>query len=185
MDKRDSDLAFMQEYFQKVVNSLWLKNEFVGVSPNFYWQIPKNINQAQATRDKDLVPLLKESKLRFNKKYFLDTYNIAQTHLEEFVPDAVVAKPTGNLSLQLLARGNSQDAGELIEAQQLSKNIQPMDPERLVEIVKKAASVEELETRLKEELKDPANVADFAHAMREARLVASMMGYLTIAKRNK
>jgi phage gp29-like protein len=183
LDKRDSDLAFMEQYFQVVVSALWIKNEFKGLPPKFYWQIPKNINQAQATRDKDLTPILKESKLRFNHKYFLDTYNIAQNHIEE-IPAGESIAPPAKLSLEQFALANKQDAGERIEAQQLAIDVQPLNPEKLVALVKRAESIEELEKLLKQELNNADNVATFAHAMREARLIAAMMGYLSAAQRD-
>jgi phage gp29-like protein len=186
-DKRDADLVFCAKYMQQIVNNLWRHNEFVGAPPRFYWQVPVGLNIEQAQRDEALRMMMWRSGLRLTEKYFLDTYNYNQDHLE--LAPVIDASATGTGAVVqnsfyalALKQGGVTEAGDAIEKSILAENLQPIPTDVLLKVVQGSASEEDMLHRLAR-VSSPDNIAQFAMAMNSCRVIAEMQGYLSAKER--
>jgi phage gp29-like protein len=116
MDKRDDDVALIVDTVQRVVVALWQQNEFTGVPPTFVMRDAKTLETGRAARDKDLVPALTASGLRFTKAYFTDEYGIADEYLEQAPALTAVAAPQTSPAPNVTPGAGAQSLAALFAA---------------------------------------------------------------------
>lgn len=193
IEERDADIDFITPEIQKLVNSLWARNEFAGRAPRVEFATPRNLNPEQAARDAALAPVMTAAAVKFTAQYFREQYGFDEAYLtdaaaEPAPPDEEPAPPGAKRAVKVKQSaggrvGATEAADEISAAALRLAAAQPIEPDTLLAAVRGATSEEDLDNRLKRLLADPTNYVAFARLQRDARVTAQVLGLLTAANR--
>lgn len=78
MDKKKSDCELISKTVQNCIDMLFYLNNFSGDIPQFIFADPKGLQKERAERDR----ILNQIGVQFNKKYFVENYDIDPEHFE-------------------------------------------------------------------------------------------------------
>lgn len=83
-DLRDSDKTLVEQTLNELIDwTCEINWNTAKGAPRFSLWEEEEVDQAQATRDKDLSESMQRSGLRFSRTYFQRTYNLEETDIEE------------------------------------------------------------------------------------------------------
>ncbi|MDE2428425.1 MAG: DUF935 family protein [Burkholderiales bacterium] len=183
-DKKQADIRLISTGIQKVIDNLWLLNEFAGTAPRFAMQDNAGLERDRAERDKVLMDAGLIAGV--TRAYMEDRYDFKS---DDFVMPQEVAPQPGQQQASM-SRYRFAGAGDrqFTPGQQALEDLiaatEQLDTgalDAMRRAVFAATSKEDLELRLKAAL-DPMSESEFASNLARAQFAATVLGYINADK---
>lgn len=189
MDKRNADIRLIGGTVQRIINALWLLNDFAGEPPAFVMEDGTGLELERAKRDAEL---LNTGRVKLSREYFINNYDFEDGEVEVVEPEAVgkihglkATAGVGALNAGLMmAAGNRQTkftddqqaiedlgASALLEAQPMISGA------AIANVIESATSPENLEARLAN-LMAGVDAETFNEVLTRCLFAADVMGYV-------
>jgi phage gp29-like protein len=183
--KRVADIRLCMHTVQRLIDRLWLFNEFAGKAPAFVMQDSSGLESERAERD---VALHTAGVVRFTDQYLFNRYDFEAGDIER--PDTPPERPEDGPSTATAAGGKGQTFAarrgrftedqehieELVEAA-TAQAAQPIPASVVREAINAATSPDDLAERLAVVYEDN-DPAAFREVLERALFAADVLGYV-------
>lgn len=182
-DRRASDLRMIARTVQQAINALTALNFPAAEPPTFAFDAGADLGADRAERDTKL----RQAGVRFTRQYFLDHYELEETHFEiETSPPtpprgAQASAGRGPYTFAAARRSRrftpGQEAIEDLGDAALEQSPQPIPPGTLRQIIAAARDPEDLADRLSAAVDADLETSAFRELVERALFAADLMGY--------